>query len=69
VFSVGRFPSSKKVREGGYPRETWGAELEERAYRGLGEIAPPHSRAFGTSPSACHELRIFNGCCNKCHFV
>ena len=41
---------------------------EDQAYKGLGDIVPPHSRTGSTTPSACSALRAFNGCCNKFRF-
>ena len=58
-----RLPSCTKIGEEGYRGETWGAEEADLAYKGLGDIVPPHSRAVSTSPSACYALRAFNGCC------
>ena len=64
VGSGGRLPSGTKIGEGGYHGETFGAELEDLAYKGLGGTVPPHCRAVSTSPSAYYALRVFNGCCN-----
>ena len=40
------------IGEGGYPVETWGAEQDDMAYRGLGESVPTLSRAISTTPIA-----------------
>ncbi len=45
----------------GHLGATQGADLVDLAYKGLGDIVPPHSRAVSTAPSACHALRVFNG--------
>ena len=50
-----------EIGEGGYHGETYGVELEDLAYKGLGGIVPPHSRAFITTPSACYALRVLTG--------
>ena len=39
------------------------------AYKGLGDIASPHSRAFNTIPSACIALHLLDGCCIKNHVI
>ena len=44
-------------------------EIADLAYKGLGDIVPPHSRAFSTAPSACYALRVLNGCCKQFHFI
>jgi hypothetical protein len=38
------------------------------AYKGLGDIAPPHSRAVNTTPSTCFALCVLNRCCNQLQF-
>ncbi len=38
--SGGRLPSGTEIGEGGYHRETYGAEHEDLAYKGLGGTAP-----------------------------
>jgi len=40
VSSRGRLPSGTEIWEGGYHGETYGAELEDLAYKGLGNIVP-----------------------------
>jgi hypothetical protein len=69
VSSGGRLPSDTKIGEGGYHGETYGAELTDLAYKGLGGTVPPHSRAESTAPSACYAMRVFYGCCKKFHFI
>ncbi len=59
VLFGGRLTSGTEIGKGGYHGETYGAELEELAYKGLGGTVPPHSRAFSTTPSACFALRVF----------
>ena len=59
MSSRGRLPSDTEVGEGGYHGETYGAELADLAYKGLGDIVPPHSRAFSTVPDACYAMRVF----------
>ena len=53
-------------RFGGRP--PWGAESVNLAYKGLGDIVPPHSRAVSTAPSTCFALCGLNGCCNQFKF-
>ncbi len=62
MSSGGRLPSGKEIGEGGYDGETYGAEHENLAYKGLGGTVPPHSRVASTAPSACYALRVLNGC-------
>ena len=38
------------------------------AYKGLGDIDPPHSRAVNTTPSTCFAMCALNGCCNRFQF-
>jgi len=64
----GRLPSGTEIGEGGYHGETYGAELEDLAYKGLGGTIPPHSRAFSTTPIACYALRVLSGYCNDISF-
>ena len=52
------------------------AELVDLAYKELGDIVPPHSRAVSTAPSTCFTLCALNGCYNqfkikkfKCVFI
>jgi hypothetical protein len=66
--SGGRLPSGIEIGEGGYHGETYGAEYENLAYKGLVGIVPPHSRAVSTSPSACYALRVLDGYCNHLSF-
>ena len=40
VSSGGRLPSGTEIGEGGYHGETYGAELADLAYKGLGDIVP-----------------------------
>jgi hypothetical protein len=40
-----------EIREGGYPRETQGADSEDLAYKGLEDLVPPRSRVDSTTPS------------------
>ena len=42
-------------RLGGRP--PYGAESVDLAYKGLGDLVPPHSRAVSTAPSTCFALR------------
>jgi hypothetical protein len=58
VSSGGRLPSGTEIGEGGYHGETYGAELADLAYKGLGGTAPLHNRTDSTAPSACHALRV-----------
>ena len=51
--------------EGGYPKVTQGAEHEDLAYNGLGDIAPPHSRAVSTTPSTRLVLCNLTGVVNN----
>ena len=39
------------------------------AFKGLGDIVPPHSRAVSTAPSTCFALSALNGCCNKFNLI
>ena len=69
MSSGGSLPSGTEVGEGGYHGETYGAELADLAYKGLGGIVPLHSRAFSTAPSTCFALCDFNGCCKQFHII
>ena len=42
VSSGGRLPSGTELGEGGYHGETYGAELADLAYKGLGRTVPLH---------------------------
>ena len=55
--------------EGDHTGATQGARLEALAYKGLGDIVPPHSRADSTTPSTCFALCDFNGCCKEFNFI
>jgi len=37
-------------------RPPYGAESVDLAYKGLGDIVPPHSRAVSTAPITCFAL-------------
>jgi len=50
VGSGGRLPSGTKIGEGGYHGETFGAELEDLAYKGLGGTVPPHIAGQSAHP-------------------
>ncbi len=63
-----RIPSGTETGEGDYHGETYGVEIEDLAYKGLGGTIPPHSRALSTTLSACYALRVLNGCCNHLCF-
>jgi len=39
------------------------------AYRGLGDIVPPRSRAVSTTPSTFFALCALNERCNQFHFI
>ena len=69
MSSGGSLPSGTEIGEGGYHGETYSAELEDLANKGLRGTVPPHSRAFSTTPKACYALRTSNGCCKKKHFI
>ena len=69
MSSGGSLLTGTEKGEGGHPGETLGAGLADFAYKGLGDTAPPHSRAFNTAPSACYALCVLNGCCNKLYFI
>ena len=62
-------PSGTEIGEGCYHGETYGAELADLAYKGLGGTFPLHSRAFSTAPSTCFAFCDFNGCCKEFHFI
>ena len=62
-------PSGADQGEGGHTGAAQGAELEDMAYKGLGDTVPQHSRVDSTTPSTCYALCDFNGCCNKFHII
>jgi hypothetical protein len=69
VSCGGRLPTGTEIGKGGYYGETYGAEYEDLAYKGLGGTDPPHSWAVNTAPSACFAMRAFNGCCNQSYLI